>query len=207
MKRTLNLLSKISKKNRIHARRILVYCQSIDMCSALYAHFLYVLGDKSYYPSNAPKSSDNRLFGMYHSCTDEYNKQVILKGFSQPDGVVRLVFATMALGMGVDFKGSDYTIHYGAPRSLDDYFQESGRAGREGQQSVSRVYWKPPEAPLRQDLTNFRNKEVACVRRYLEESSNCRRHILLQYFDSVLTNNLEECNSKLCCDNCRSRSA
>ena len=70
-----------------------------------------MLGEKSCYPLNAPKISNNRLFGMYHSCTDEYNKQVILKGFSQPDGVVRLVFATMALGIGVDFKGLDYTIH------------------------------------------------------------------------------------------------
>ena len=118
--------------HNIQARRILVYYQSLDMCSALYAHFLYTLGDNSYYPPGAQHMSDNRSFGMYHSCTDEHNKQVILKSFSHPDGVVRVVFATMALGMGVDFKGLDCTIHYGAPRSLDDYFQESGRAGREG---------------------------------------------------------------------------
>ena len=111
----------------------------------------------------------------------------------------------MALGMGVDFKGLDCTIHYGAPRSLDDYFQESGRAGREGQQAVSTIYWKPPEAPLRKDLTDFHNKEVAVVRRYLENSVDCRRHFILHYFDPVLAKNLEQRDHNFCCDNCRSR--
>ena len=50
-----------------------------------------------------------------------------------PDGTVRVVFVTTALGMGVNFVGLRATIHCGAPRSLDDYFQESGRAGRAGQ--------------------------------------------------------------------------
>ena len=87
----------------------------------MYAHFLYALGEKSYYPSGAEHLSDNRLFGMYHSCTDEHNKQVIVHSFSQPDGVVHVVFATMALGMGVDFRNVYHVVHYGAPRSLNDW--------------------------------------------------------------------------------------
>ena len=69
--------------------------------------------------------SDNRLFAMFHSCTGEHNKWVVMSSLSRADGVVRVVFATMALGMGVDFKSLDYVIHYGAPRSLEDYMQES----------------------------------------------------------------------------------
>ena len=118
--------------NAVHAKRVVVYCHSLNMCSALYAHFLYTLGDKSYYPPGAEQKSDNRLFGMYNSKTDDHNKEVMLKSMNQLDGVVRVVFATMALGMGVDFKGLTCTIHYGAPRSLDDCFQESDRAGRGG---------------------------------------------------------------------------
>ncbi|KAL5497586.1 hypothetical protein EMCRGX_G014086 [Ephydatia muelleri] len=85
--------------------------------------------DASYYPPGVEQVSDNRLFAMFHSCTDEHNKRVVMSSLSQADGVVRVVFATMALGMGVDFKSLDYVIHYGAPRSLEDYMQESGRAG------------------------------------------------------------------------------
>ena len=70
---------------------------------------------------------------MFHSSTSDANKQIILESLSKPDGTVRVVFATTGLGMGVNFVGLRATIHYGAPRSLDDYFQESGCAGRAGQ--------------------------------------------------------------------------
>ena len=42
------------------------------------------------------KISDNRIFGMFHAHTPEYNKEVILKSLSQEDGIVRIVFATVA---------------------------------------------------------------------------------------------------------------
>lgn len=86
---------------------------------------LYELGDNSNYPSDATKQASNRLFGMYHSGTSDHNKDVIIKSMS----VVRIVFATVALGMGVNLASLNKVIHYDAPRSLDDYFQECGRAG------------------------------------------------------------------------------
>ena len=67
---------------------------------------------------------------MFHSSTSDATKQIILESLSKPDGTIRVVFATTALVMGVNFVGLRATIHYGAPRSLDDYFQESGRTGR-----------------------------------------------------------------------------
>ena len=174
------------------------------MCSALYAHFHYTLGDSSYYPPGADHLSDHRLFGMYHSCTDEHNKGVIIDSFSKPDGVVRVVFATMALGMGVDFKDVYHVIHYGAPRSLEDYLQESGRVGRDGQQSYSKVYWKPADAPLKKDQSDHHNREVAAVRRFLEDTTTCRRYMLVSYFDRVMAAHLERSDRSQCCDNCRS---
>ena len=192
-------------ENNIKARRVLIYCQSLDMCASLYAHFLYSLQDASYYPTGAEKISDNRLFGMFHSCTDGHNKKVIMNSLSRADGVVRVVFATMALGMGVDVKNLDFVVHYGAPRSLEDYFQESGRAGRQQQQSLSRIYWKPSEAPVRSNLAIHRNQELKLVRNYLENTVLCRRFMLLNYFDPVCAMNLESHDKSLCCDNCRSK--
>lgn len=96
--------------NNIQAKRVIVYCQSLDMCANLYIHFVSTLGDQSYYPLGADEVSDNRLFGIFHAKTDNYNKEVIMKSLSDPNGVVRVVFATMALGMGVNFSGLTATI-------------------------------------------------------------------------------------------------
>ena len=64
------------------------------------------------------------------------------------DGIVRVVFTSMALGTGVNFVGLNTTIHYGAPRCIADYFQKSGRAGRSGEKSTSSLYW----TPVRKDI-------------------------------------------------------
>ena len=107
--------------NTVKARRIVVYCQSLNMCASLYEHFKYTLKDAGYYPPGAEQISDNTMFGMFHSCTDEHNKAVIMESLGKPDDVVRIVFATMYRG-GLQ----ELRLHYGAPRSLEDYFQESG---------------------------------------------------------------------------------
>ena len=140
--------------NSKKAKRVIVYCRSMNMCSDIYIHFLTTLGKQSYYPDGAEQISDNRLFGMFHSDTPTHNKEVILKSMGKEDGVVRFVFATVALGMGVNFKGLNRTIHYAAPTSVEDYFQESGRAGRSGSFAKSTIFWKPVDAPLKKDLSN-----------------------------------------------------
>lgn len=186
----------------IKARRVIVYCRSLDMCADLYAHFLFTLGDMAYYPTGAKEVSDNRTFGMYHSKTDDHNKHVIMQGMAKTDGTIQVVFATMALGMGVNFVGLTSTIHYGAPRCIDDYFQESGRAGRGGELCTSTIFWRPSDAPVRKDLNNPRNAEIVAVRRYIENCSDCRRYLLLKYFDLTIAANLKRCDPLLCCDNC-----
>ena len=110
------------------------------MCSNIYAHFLYTLKDKGFHPPGPERIGVNRLFGMFHSKTDDHNKDVIIRSTAKADVVVRVVFATTALGMGVYFVGLTSTIHYGGPRCVDDYFQESGRAGRGGEPSTSTFY-------------------------------------------------------------------
>ena len=105
-------------------------CEACDcvlsLPETLLAHFLFTLGDKSYYPPGADQVSRNRLFEIYHSRTDELNKHVIMESISKANGMCPVMFATMALGMGVNLVGLYSTIHYGVPRSLEDYFQESG---------------------------------------------------------------------------------
>ena len=189
-------------RNSVKAKRLIVYCRSLDMCANLYAHFHLTLGDSSYYPPGSPKLSDYRLFGMYHSKTPQHNKDVILASLTKYDGVVRVVFATMALGMGIDCVGLTQTIHYGAPRSIDDYFQECGRAGRGGQSSTSTIYWRLSDVPQRKDH-DHKSVEMATVRRYLVNTEICRRYFLLHYFDPVVAEGIGRRDRSRCCDNCK----
>ena len=191
------------KDLRSSAPRVLVYCRSLDTCANLYAHFLYELGDESYHPLGADKVCENRLFEMFHANTPEHNKEVILKSLDDPSGVVRVVFATVALGMGINLRDVDTIIHYGGMQSIEDYFQESGRAGRSGRSSRSIVFWKPIDCPKRKELLTPRDQEVAAVRLYLENTTSCRRKWLLQYFDSSCVSSVTDCRK--CCDICASR--
>ena len=75
-------------ENNIKAQRVVVYCQSLDMCASLYAHFQHALQDASYYPPGAEHLSENRLFGTFHSCTDEHNKRVIMSSLRETGGVL-----------------------------------------------------------------------------------------------------------------------
>ena len=95
-------------------------------------------------------------------------------------------------------------VHYSAPSSIEDYFQESGHAGRSGDQAKSVIFWKPRDAPMKQDLSNPRNAEVAAVRRYLDNNNDCRRCQLLRYFDPSLPSQLSARDHLLCCDVCAS---
>ena len=191
------------KEHKNSAPRVIVYYPSLNICADLYATFHFELGQDSYHPPGAEQISDNRLFGMYHSNTPQYNKEVILKSMDQPDGVVRIVFATIALGMGVNLRGVNTIIHYGAPRSIDDYFQESGRGGRTGNYAESIVYWTPSDCPQRKDPKSVRDYEVNAVRRYLENVTMCRRQWLLDYFDPICAK--PGLVPSKCCDICATK--
>ena len=190
------------RARRNKAERVIVYCRTVKLCVDIFEHFQVSLGEDSYFPPGASKISLHRLFGMYHAQTLPRIKEHILSSMCSPDGIVRIVFATVALGMGVNFAGLNSVIHYGAPSSIDDYFQESGRCGRLGDQATSVIYWQPRDCPLRKDLSNPRDAEVAAVRRYVANHEECRRYQLIRYFDPELSKTLPKRDILLCCDVC-----
>ena len=77
---------------------------------------------------------------MFHASTPEYNKKVILKSLDDPNGVLRVVFATIAVQKGINLQDVNMIIHYGRMQSIDDYYQESGREGLFGRSARSIVF-------------------------------------------------------------------
>ena len=65
------------RERAVHAPRVLIYCQSLDMCAELYAHFHHKLQEASYYPQDSMTTAC--LVCMFHSSTCQHNKDVVLK--------------------------------------------------------------------------------------------------------------------------------
>ena len=82
------------------------------------------------------------LIGMYHHNTLDKLKGRVTNSLCAPSGTCRVVFATNALGMGINFKDIWYVVHYGPPLSIEDFVQETGCAGQDGKNAVSALLFQ-----------------------------------------------------------------
>ncbi|MEA3289270.1 MAG: DNA helicase RecQ, partial [Campylobacterota bacterium] len=117
---------------------------------------------------------------------------------------INIVVATIAFGMGIDKSNIRFVVHTSMPKTIENYYQEIGRAGRDGLESETLLlYTKADEISkiaMMDDITNPEYKKLLeqklnAMYRF-SNSSSCRHQNIASYFDDTI----EECSTK--CDNC-----
>ena len=137
----------------------------------------------------------------YHGDLDNKTRTKVQESFTT--GVIKVITATIAFGMGIDISDIYLIIHYGISKEIESYYQEIGRAGRDGGESYCYLFWAENDFRLNKYFVSLiKDKELKQTQskkiRQVEDliySSDCRMKFILNYFGE----GYDKCNN---CDNC-----
>ena len=140
----------------------------------------------------------------YHAGLDPKTRTYVQDAFLMEE--VEVIVATIAFGMGIDKPDVRFVIHYDIPKSIENYYQETGRGGRDGIKGHCLAFYSYKdilklEKFLRDKPVAERELSAQLMEEVISytESNTCRRKFLLHYFGEEFA--VEECHNM--CDNCK----
>ena len=139
----------------------------------------------------------------YHAGLDSEQRSAVQDAFKRDD--YQLIVATVAFGMGVNKSNIRYVVHFDLPRTIEAYYQETGRAGRDGVAAEAVLLFDPADiAKMKRFLDAEENQQRAEVtwQRFLAmaafaEAQTCRRLVLLNYFGESRQTRCGNCDTCL----------
>lgn len=136
----------------------------------------------------------------YHAGLPAKERQKTQAAFQRDD--VNIIIATIAFGMGIDKPNVRYVVHYDLPKNIEGYYQETGRAGRDGLPSEALLLYGMQDIALIKSfiecIENAEQKRIEthklnCMSAFAE-AQTCRRRVLLNYFNELLEKDCGNCD-------------
>ncbi|ADB36109.1 DNA helicase RecQ [Spirosoma linguale] len=163
---------------------------------------IYCLSRKSTESLAAKLQEKGFSAAFYHAKMDPDDRSKTQEAFLRDD--VRIICATIAFGMGIDKSNVRWVIHYNMPKNIESFYQEIGRAGRDGAAAQTVLFYSFADVATYKDMLAENNPanlglQLAKLERMQQyaDAHTCRRQILLSYFSEELP---DPCGN---CDVCR----
>ncbi len=164
---------------------------------------IYCLSRKSTEQVAADLRAKGHKVEFYHAGMPPAERAKVQEAFIKDETLV--ICATIAFGMGIDKPNVRWVVHYNLPKNIESFYQEIGRAGRDGLQAETLLFYSYRDFVMQMDMIDATDPErkqlqIAKIERLKQycETSICRRRILLSYFNEE-TN--KDCGN---CDICKS---
>jgi ATP-dependent DNA helicase RecQ len=189
----LNLLVKGNLPKKKKTEQILDFIEARKGQSGI----IYCLSRKETEEWSALLNSFGISASYYHAGLSNEERDRIQTAFINDN--TPIICATIAFGMGIDKSNVRWIIHNNLPKNIEGYYQEIGRAGRDGLPSDTLLFFNYRDVKLLSDFAEESEKNTVLIEklnRMLEyaEATTCRRKILLAYFSEVQSKNCGNCD-------------